>query len=297
MRIRGEQDNAHIWPGFVDALSTVLLVFIFILVGFISAQMYLSDTILSKNSTLDSMRKKIAHMARMLDSEISGNTKLKENAKCLQMEVARLEKALNITKTQLSTAECSKKDLTDKICALNIRINELGKKLDIVESDNQKKEAEIKKLTQFSGYQSKFFELLQNIVKDKNGIMISGDRFIFQSELFFDSASATLSQDGLQQIKKLAEVIKEIGKKIPSDIEWILRVDGHTDNRPISNDQFKSNWELSAARAIAVVKALIACNIQEKHLAAAGFGEYHPLTSTGGDISKNRRIEFKLDMK
>jgi chemotaxis protein MotB len=124
-----------------------------------------------------------------------------------------------------------------------------------------------------------------------------GDRFVFQSELFFDSASDELSPEGAKQVAELASVIKEIGAKIPPHIRWILRVDGHTDNRPITGGRFPSNWELSVARAISVVKYLIKHGIEAHHLVAAGFGEHQPLTAgkTADDLAKNRRIEFKLD--
>lgn len=162
--------------------------------------------------------------------------------------------------------------LLEKIRKENIKLSEIGR---------------------LNSYRSEFFDKLQNIVKDKKGIKIVGDRFIFQSELFFETASVELSSEGETQMQELATVIKEIAKKIPKKIKWILRVDGHTDNRPISSGQFASNWELSAARAIAVVKNLIKNGVEPEHLVAAGFGEFQPISTE--DLAKNRRIEFKLD--
>ena len=161
----------------------------------------------------------------------------------------------------------------------------------------KKENVKLNELTKLNSYRSEFFDKLQNIVKDKRGIKIAGDRFIFQSELFFDSASDELSDDGQKQVSDLANVIKEIGNKIPKNINWILRVDGHTDVRPISSGKFGSNWELSASRAISVVKFLIKCGVSPKHLVAAGFGENQPIASgkSSDDLAKNRRIEFKLD--
>ena len=125
-----------------------------------------------------------------------------------------------------------------------------------------------------------------------------GDRFIFQSELFFDTGSDVFNSEGKEQVSELAKVILDIGEKIPSNIRWILRVDGHTDSRKISgNGRFSSNWELSAARAISVVKHLVKEGVSPNHLVAAGFGEFQPIAkgNTEEDLARNRRIEFKLD--
>ena len=296
-KIRENYDQINIWPGFVDALSTVLLVFIFILVGFISAQIYLSNIISNKNSHLDNMKKRLAQISKMLNSETENKTKLKEEVLRLTAEISKLEELLNNSQEKLNHAVCDKKSLEDQICALNCKINEITCQLAETNKQNKEKEEKLKQLTQFSTYRSEFFALLQNILKNESGITVSGDRFIFQSELFFESASDELSEDGKKQIKKVAEVIKKISAKIPQNVNWILRVDGHTDKRPISTDKFASNWELSAARAIAVVKALINLGIAPKNLVAAGFGEYQPLKDDDGDISENRRIEFKLDQR
>ena len=122
-----------------------------------------------------------------------------------------------------------------------------------------------------------------------------GDRFVFQSEVLFPSASATLGEKGEEKLKQLANTLKEISSKMPADLKWVLRVDGHTDNKPIHTDKFDSNWELSAARAISVIKFLTNEGIPANHLAAAGFGEFHPIES--GADERNRRIELKLDQR
>jgi len=123
-------------------------------------------------------------------------------------------------------------------------------------------------------------------------VQIVGDRFVFQSEVLFPSGSAQLQPGGEKQLGAVAQRLIEISKKIPADIPWVLQVDGHTDNKPINTREFPSNWELSAARAIAVVKFLNAQGIPNDHLVAAGYGEFQPLSMM--DTARNRRIELKL---
>jgi chemotaxis protein MotB len=200
-----------------------------------------------------------------------------------------------------------KATLSEKINELTLQLNDVLAALaaERKNSEDQKMAIEtIKKeniklseLSKMSLYRSEFFDKLRDIVRDKKGIRAAGDRFIFQSELLFNSASAELSEEGKVQVHEIANIIKEIGNKIPSEIRWILRVDGHTDRRPISGGKFPSNWELSSARAISVVKYLIDCGVPAEHLVAAGFGENQPISHGNSieDFAKNRRIEFKLD--
>ena len=123
-----------------------------------------------------------------------------------------------------------------------------------------------------------------------------GDRFVFQSEVFFDTGRADLSAAGTAELDKLAGALLDLEKQIPSDLPWVLRVDGHTDVRPINSPQFPSNWSLSAARAIAVVQHLVEKGVSPQHLVAAGFGEFQPLDTAENEEAyrKNRRLEFKL---
>jgi chemotaxis protein MotB len=313
-RKRGDVD-IDIWPGFVDALSTVLLVFIFVLVGFITSQVYLSSIIVDKNSSLTSLKTKILKLNTLLDEEKCRvqkmedlNFDLSNQIKTLNETIARLESICDVEEQKVQQELREKKSLNEQIAILTKQIQDVLLALEeergkIVgyEEDLEKLRSENMKLSEirkFSAYRSEFFDKLQSIVKNEKGIKIVGDRFIYQSELFFETASDILSPDGEEQIANLANVIKEIGKKIPPDVEWILRIDGHTDSRPISG-RFASNWELSSARAISVVKSLIRRGINPKHLVAAGFGEHQPISSgkTEEDFAKNRRIEFKLDAK
>lgn len=154
----------------------------------------------------------------------------------------------------------------------------------------------VSKVEELARYRSEFFGRLREILGNRKDVIIVGDRFVFQSEVLFPSGSADLEPQGLIQIANVADALKEIGDKIPKEIDWILQVDGHTDTRPIRTPQFRSNWELSSARAIAVVEFLHSRGIPYERLAARGFAEFQPLES-GTDapsLAKNRRIELKI---
>jgi chemotaxis protein MotB len=149
---------------------------------------------------------------------------------------------------------------------------------------------------ELSRYRSDFFGKLREILGSRPDIRVVGDRFVFQSELFFDSGSAVLSSEGRSELDKLATALFELEKQIPSEINWVLRVDGHTDVRPIVTSQYPSNWALSAARAISVVEYLVSKGVSPQRLVAAGFGEFQPLdpARTEEAYRRNRRLELKL---
>jgi chemotaxis protein MotB len=151
-------------------------------------------------------------------------------------------------------------------------------------------------LEELKRYRSEFFGKLRQVLGNRPGIRIEGDRFVFQSEMLFTTGSAELGPDGLAQVHQLAATLRELNAEIPKSLKWVLRVDGHTDKRPITG-KYRSNWELSTARAITVIRTLIADGIPADHLAAAGFGEYQPLDqgNTEAAFSRNRRIELRLD--
>jgi len=157
----------------------------------------------------------------------------------------------------------------------------------------------IDKVEEMASYRSEFFGRLREVIGDRNEIRIVGDRFVLQSEVLFESGSAELEPEGRERLARIADTLLEIAETIPDDIDWILRVDGHTDMVPINTRDFPSNWELSAARAISVVEFLISQGIPPHRLAATGFGQYHPLVD-GTDpesLRVNRRIEIKLDQR
>ncbi|MDR1034774.1 MAG: OmpA family protein [Holosporales bacterium] len=249
----------------------------------LSSEKSTSAKLTSENSelikTISELNKSIQTLQGMLDQEESLLKKEKSEKSTLAEKIDKLTKRLNNALIAIA-AECKnteeQKRLIETIKKENIKLNELFK---------------------VRLYRSEFFDKLRDIVHNKKGIRIAGDRFIFQSELFFDSASDELSEPGKIQVAEIATIIKAIVHKIPKKIRWILRVDGHTDIRPITGGKFASNWELSSARAIAVVKFLIECGVPPKNLAATGFGENHPVSqgSSQEDLAKNRRIELKLD--
>jgi chemotaxis protein MotB len=169
----------------------------------------------------------------------------------------------------------------------NVQIVDLGRRLNA---------ALASKVEELARYRSEFFGRLREVLGDRPDIRIVGDRFVFQSEVLFQSGSADLQEGGREQIARLAQTLAEVAAKIPTDISWVLRVDGHTDRVPIATARFPSNWELSTARAVAVVKQLNERGIPAARLAATGFGEFQPLDARddAAAYQRNRRIEFKL---
>ena len=198
--------------------------------------------------------------------------------------------------------------LNQQIAELRRQIAALNKALDASEAENTAQDVQIvnlgqrlntalaTKVQELARYRSEFFGRLREVLGDRSDIRIVGDRFVFQSEVLFASAEATLNPEGQAQLTSFANTLKEISAQIPADIDWVLRVDGHTDVRPIRSPQFPSNWELSSARAIEVVKFLIGQGLPPARLVAAGFGEFQPLDPGRSDAAfkRNRRIEFKL---
>ena len=201
--------------------------------------------------------------------------------------------------------------LARQIAALRKQLQRIGALLEASETRTAKQQVQIADLgrrlnlalaarvEELSKYRSEFFGRLREVLGDHPGIRVVGDRFVFQSEVLFASASAELNPKGEAQIARLATTLTEIGKKIPKDINWILRVDGHTDRVPIQTPAFPSNWELSTARAISVVKFLVNHGVPADRLAATGFGEHQPLDprQNQAGYSRNRRIELKLTQR
>jgi len=198
--------------------------------------------------------------------------------------------------------------LNQNVDQLKAQLAAVAQALDLAQAQGRDKDAQIANLGQklnaalaakvqeLQQYRSEFFGKLRQVLAGRPGIQIVGDRFVFQSEVLFPVGSADLTASGVAQMTALAVTIKDIATEIPSDIPWVLRVDGHTDPQPVKGGQFSSNWELSAERAITVVKLLIADGVPPDHLAAAAFGEYQPIVQgdTPDDYAKDRRIELRL---
>lgn len=211
---------------------------------------------------------------RKLSAEASAEVAL------LNQQITNLRKQLGEINQALAVAESEGEAKQEKI-------DDLGKRLNV---------ALARKVNRLERYRSEFFGRLRDLLGNNPAVRIVGDRFLFQSELLFDSGAAQIGPRGRRELAKLAVTLKEVAGRIPGDIDWILRVDGHTDRVPINTAQFPSNWELSTARAVSVVRYLASQGIAQRRLTAAGFGEFHPLdpANNAAAYSKNRRIELKL---
>lgn len=247
-----------------------------------------------------------------LTADLNALTELRNQ---LQAEVAQLAGALDTSRREIAVqtevseqAQAQMVLLNRQIQALRQQLGEVSAALDLARAENIDQQAQIEDLGQklnvalaakvqdLQNYRSDFFGRLKAALGDNPDLRVEGDRFVFQSELLFASGSATLEDQGKAQVRRLASVLKDIEYQIPADIDWVLRVDGHTDRRPISSPQFPSNWELSTARALAIVRYLEQVGIDPRRMAATGFAEHHPLDpgQTDAALARNRRIELKL---
>ena len=333
-RRRGE--DAPYWPGFVDALAQLLLVITFLLSVFMAGQFLLAREISGQDSALGQLRSQIAELTQLLALEKSAKEEMELTLGSLQDDLAAekiksgnlsallasesekgssagtaltgLRTALDKEKTISSEALAKVELLNQQIAAMRRQLAQLNSILTDAETRNKSSEAQIadlgkrlnsalaQRVQELSRYRSEFFGRLRQILSQRSDILVVGDRFVFQSEVLFAKGDAEISPLGQEEMLKLADALRQLEAEIPQDIAWVLRVDGHTDIDPIKSPFFQSNWELSSARAIAVVKFLIAQGIAPKHLVAAGFGEFQPLdVGTSEDAkSQNRRIELKL---
>ncbi|MBT3809010.1 MAG: peptidoglycan -binding protein, partial [Rhodospirillaceae bacterium] len=229
----------------------------------------------------------IAQRAETAETSFLEQTEISQKA---QDQVALLNQQLAALRNQLAA-------LNDALEASEVKNRE--QEVQIVNLGSRLNEALATKVQELARYRSEFFGRLREVLGDRTDIRIEGDRFVFQSEVLFGSGQAVLNPEGEGQLQQLAEALVQIAADIPDDIEWILRVDGHTDERPISTARFPSNWELASARAISVVKFLVQSGIPPENLVAAGFGQFQPIDGRQDEIAyrRNRRIEFKLDQR
>jgi chemotaxis protein MotB len=339
-RYRRER-SVDYWPGFVDALSTLVLGIIFLLTVFVVVQFFLSQEVAGKDTALVRLNAQIAQLNDLLSLEKTGKVDLEDEIARLraglsgaESERDRLKASVDSaggTSTQKLIAESqnrigaltgsldSEKNisaralaqvelLNQQIAALRSQLGALEQALEVTEKKDRDSQARIADLGQklnvalaqrvqeLSRYRSDFFGRLREILGNRPDIRVVGDRFVFQSEVFFDSGQAVLSTDGKAELDKLASALLDLDRQIPPEIAWVLRVDGHTDVRPIANPQFPNNWALSAGRAISVVQYLMTKGISPQRLVAAGFGEFQPLDPdrTEEAYRRNRRLELKL---
>ena len=412
LRRRGD-NGLNAWPGYVDALSTLLMVIMFVLLVFVLAQAFLSVTLSSRDRQLNEVNQELAKLTDMLSLERTHAADLTasiaqlnqqvtigndvraalaqrlavaqgQQAQATQAQLAvaaqlatanaglaaagvdaaaasqeRADLAARLDTSQAQLAEASKardqlatqldaanqaRDrlavqlaeaasrnatatkqldedktfsdsakaqialLSQQVEQLHAQIAAVAKALDLAEATGRDKDVQIANLGQklnaalaakveeLQQYRSEFFGKLRQVLANRPGVSVVGDRFVFQSEVLFPVGGADMTDAGKAQINDLADTIKQIAPEIPANIHWIMRVDGHTDRQPIKGGPFASNWELSSARAITVVKLLIADGVAPEHLAAAGFADYQPLDTadTPDSYAKNRRIELRL---
>jgi chemotaxis protein MotB len=335
-RGRGRRSSIDIWPGFVDALAQLLMVIIFILLVFTVGQFYLSDALNGRDEALKELQQKISALADELALEKQTSETLRGNAASLASQLkaaqderdaltAKLNAAGSVTgqltnetqdlqaklaaeqQTSLA-AKAQVEQLAAEIASLRDQLAKVAAALDVSQAKVKDQQGQIvelgrklnlalaNKVEELARYRSEFFGKLRQILGDRPDIRVVGDRFVFQAEVLFAPGKADLAPDAKQQLDPVIAALKDIAAQIPPDIDWVLQINGHTDHRPIHNFDFASNWELSTARAISVVRYAIDQGIPAAHLSAAGFADYQPIdTGTGEDAYKrNRRIELKL---
>ena len=334
---RGRRERGvDYWPGFVDALSTLILGIIFLLTIFVVIQFYLSQEVAGKDTMLSRLTSQISQLTDLLAMEKTGKVDLEDQISRLRASLSgaesdrdRLKSAAEGSGAGMASAQQKLDDaskslaaekqvsgkalseieiLNQQIGALRRQLAALEDALDASEKKGRESQARVadlgsrlnvalaQRVQELSRYRSEFFGRLRAILGNRPDIRIVGDRFVFQSEVFFDTGQAQLLPEGRAELDKLATALIDLDKQIPGEIAWVLRVDGHTDARPINSPLFKSNWELSSARAISVVQYLISLGVPAPRLVAAGFAEFQPLdtASTEEAYKRNRRIELKL---
>lgn len=336
-RARNRGPRSDFWPAFVDVMTNLLLVFIFLLSIFVLVQFFLSQELSGRDTVLQRLNAQIAELTELLALERASSSEISASLSTVQASLAaaegerdRLRGLLDTNADAASSAsdriaaltsdleserEVSQRALSQvellnqQISALRRQISALEEALEISEVRDRESQTRIadlgrrlnvalaQRVQELARYRSDFFGRLREILGDRPDIRIVGDRFVFQSEVLFDIGSDQISDAGLAELNALAEAVVELEKEIPEDIPWVLRVDGHTDVQPLAGTgRFRNNWELSAGRAISVVRFLIDKGIPADRLVAAGFGEYQPIEEGDSDeaYARNRRIELKL---
>lgn len=331
-RARKSTGYSEFWPGYVDVLSTLLLVVTFLMSVFMVAQYYVGQESSGKDTVLRRLTRQLAELNNLLSMEKGKGKSLEDELAALQLSLATLKtenerlgglagtagdkdariaglsSELEAQKGMSSEALAKVDLLNQQLIALRRQIAALQEALGAAEAKDKESQARIsdlgarlnvvlaRQVQELQRYRSDFFGRLRELLRDRKDIRVVGDRFVFQSEVLFPSGQATMTPEGLAAIDQLATAIVELERSIPKEIDWALQVDGHTDVRPIASAQFPSNWELSSARATSVVKYLISRGVPPKRLVAAGYGEFQPLEAGDSEeiLRRNRRIELKL---
>ena len=365
------------WPGFVDALASLLMVIIFVLMVFVLIQANLVYRVSGQDATLGEMRQQLASLSELLNIERRASADLAADLAQLQIQLDSSETERGALTEQLALAQAALGNLTSKLTALTTkqaeteaalnaardalderlralqmvegqlaltearnrtqqqkmqdleaqttaskaevaqmtlvlaglrqRIEELSALL--AEKDQQAKDDQIaianlgkslnnalaSRVQELQQFRSEFFGRLRDVLKGRDDVQIVGDRFVFQSEVLFAPGQADIAATGQQQLSQLAVALADIAAKIPDDINWVLQVDGHTDNLPVRAGRYADNWDLSTERALSVVRFLVSQGVPAARLAATGYGEFQPLTS--GDTTEDRRLNRRIELK
>ena len=335
-RSRNRGGVANYWPGYVDMLSTLLLVVTFLMSLFMLTNYFITTQTSGKDNLLSRLNRQLSQLTELLALERSQKQSVEDSLAALQATLIDKEKdnarltgllgeqggkaeGAEARTTEMSGQLDQQKKITNEalakveilnqqLAALRLQMVALQEALDASEVKDKQSQVKIadlgqrlnvalaKKVQELARYRSDFFGKLREVLGTRSDFQIVGDRFVFPADVLFDSGSAELKPAATTEIDKLADALKQLETQIPADIGWVLRIDGHTDIKPIVSAEFPSNWELSSARAIAVVRYLIDRGIPPNRLVAAGFGEFQPLDFGTSDdaLRKNRRIELKL---
>ena len=362
----------YTWPGFVDALSSLLMVIIFVLMIFVLSQFFLSQKMNGQDEALVKLKTNLIELSELLSIERNvtieltssltifenkiniiqskleqekikndnNKEKLQENEKTIRLSKfkiseleeilnKKIEEVLNSKNTILSlennlqkrkseveiktdTLKANKEEI-NKLTAASIQLrNKLSQiqtlltaykakdKKDNVKTLNIGKDlnsALARRVEELQKFKSEFFGRVKELIKDRPEIKIVGDRFVFQSEVLFSVGSVEIGQKGQLEMVTLASTLVEIEKSLPTDIDWILQIEGHTDNLPVKEGQtYKDNWELSTKRALSVLRFLIKQGINPSRLSASGYGSFQPIdiNNNADARKKNRRIEMTI---
>ncbi len=381
-RRRNGSNGLEAWPGYVDALSTLLMVIIFVLLVFVLAEAFLSSALTGSDNTINQLRSQISALSSALSLEKSNDASLEQELAALNSQLSTLKSENATLTTQLGSATATQSaqtaqiqsltsqlsdaqaqaqsagariaalqgqlagqaqntadagpslqdQLTDtkqklaaqtqtsqaalnevnllnqQLAALRLQMAVLAQALEaaqaadkaenvqIVDLGKQLNEALARKVEELQQYRSEFFGTLRSVLANEPNIKIVGDRFVFESDVLFPVDQATMTPAGQAEIADVAKAILKIATKIPPNINWVLSVDGYADAQPITGGPYNSNFDLSAARSLAVLHLLVKDGVPEDRLAATGFGSANPIATgtTSQDYAQNRRIEFRL---
>ena len=324
MRRPPRREQRDYWPGFVDAMAAALLTIIFLLSVFVFVEFFRTQELSGKDATLKRLNAQLSDLSSLLALERRKKASL-ENTVALLSQTLRSQREDDLSEAQKAQTSVLQEEIArekkisqaaleqvqsvnSQLVALRRQLAALQEALEASEEKDRRSQAQIaqlgkrlntalaQKVQELSRHRSAFFAALRDALSGTQGIEIVGDRFILQSEILFESGEAKLNPRGQWALRRVARILRDLEQAIPAGVEWVLRVDGHTDAVPIATARFPSNWHLSTARALTVVEVLVALGVPPQHLVAAGFGEFHPIASGSSAEAnrRNRRIEFKL---